>query len=242
MGRCRALRSPLRHQAQPWVEAGKGVGRAPGIGNGRAGAQADASELLDQDRERRSLSSVKMICACGVDDDSVRWISRDDWGEALQHPEREPLQRFGVGGRIGVLDYPALHERLGLACGHADAEASGLGCLDGRWSDRREIADWPRLAGQLRDEICRLSPNRRRPVELGDLNLPGLVESINGATTTFLFVHPLWRTDTASREAKWFKSIVRSAGGTTPHLIDTFDASRRPVAALEHAMARPNDR
>jgi Lhr-like helicase len=147
------------------------------------------------------------------------------------------LQRYGNRQYHGLLDW-----RLGLGFLRAMLDRSYRSGLDGRWSDRREIADWPRLAGQLRDEICRLSPNRRRPVELGDLNLPGLVESINGATTTFLFVHPLWRTDTASREAKWFKSIVRSAGGTTPHLIDTFDASRRPVAALEHARARPNDR
>ena len=69
-----------------------------------------------------------MISACGVDDDSVRWIGGDDRGEALQHPERQPLQRFGVCGRIGVLDHQALHQRLGLARGHADAQAGGLGC------------------------------------------------------------------------------------------------------------------
>ena len=147
------------------------------------------------------------------------------------------LQRYGNRQYHGLLDW-----RLGLGFLRAMLDRSYRSGLDGRWSDDREIADWPRLAGQLRDEICRLSPNRRRPVDLGDLNLPSLVQNVNGATTTFVFVHPLWRTNHASREAKWFKSIVRSAGGTTPQLIDTFDASRRPVAALEHARARPIDR
>jgi hypothetical protein len=63
------------------------------------------SELLDQDREGRGLSAVQMISACGIDDESVRWISRDDRREALQHPKGQPLQRFGVCGRIGVLDH-----------------------------------------------------------------------------------------------------------------------------------------
>jgi hypothetical protein len=63
------------------------------------------ASLSDQDRERRGLSAVKMISACGVDNDPVRWIGRDDRGDALQHPEREPLQRLGVGYWVGVLDY-----------------------------------------------------------------------------------------------------------------------------------------
>jgi hypothetical protein len=114
-------------KARPRIKASKGMGCAPSIGNRRTGAQADARELIDQDRERRRLSSMQMISACGIDDDPVRRIGSDDRGEALQHPEREPLQRLAVRFRIGVLDHQALNQRLGLACGHAGAEASGLG-------------------------------------------------------------------------------------------------------------------
>ena len=128
MARCRAPRSPaLTTKPGRGVEAGKGMGCAPGVGDGGAGAQANAGELLDQDREHRGLAAVKMISACGIDDDPVRRIGRDDRGEALQHPEREPLQRLGVRGRVGVLDHQALHQRLGLGRGHADAQAGGLG-------------------------------------------------------------------------------------------------------------------
>src|ERR1700677_3746502 len=90
-----ARRAPrLRHWARPRVEAGEGTGCAPGISNSGAGAQAHASELLDQDCEQGGLSSEQMIRADGIDDDSVRRISGDDRGEALQHPEREPVQRL----------------------------------------------------------------------------------------------------------------------------------------------------
>jgi hypothetical protein len=68
-----------------------------------------------------------MISACGIDDDSVRRIDSDDRGEALQHPERESLRRLAVRRRVGVLDHQALHQRPGLACGHADAQSGGLG-------------------------------------------------------------------------------------------------------------------
>jgi hypothetical protein len=118
----------LRHWARPRIEAREGMSCAPGIGNGGAGTQPHAGELLDQDREHGGLSSVQMIGTGSVDDDSVRRIGGDDWGEALQHPEREPVQRLAVRGRIGVLDHQAPHERLSLARGHADAQSGGLGC------------------------------------------------------------------------------------------------------------------
>ena len=87
------------------LEARKGVGRAPGVGDGSAGAKADAGELLDQGREHGGLAAMQMIGAGGVDDDPIRRIGGDDRREPLQHPKRQPLQRFGVGGRIGVLDH-----------------------------------------------------------------------------------------------------------------------------------------
>jgi hypothetical protein len=104
------------------------MGCAPGVGDSRASAQANAGELLHQHRERRGLSAMQMISAGSVDDDSIRRIGRDDGGDALQHAEREPLQRFGVCGRVGVLNHQALHQRLSLARGHADAHPDGLGC------------------------------------------------------------------------------------------------------------------
>ena len=102
------------------------MGCAPGVGNGRAGAQADAGELLDQDRERRGLSSVQMIRAGGVDDDSVRDRPRRS-GRSAAASRAPALQRLGVCCRIGVLDHQAPHQRLGLGRGHADAQSSGLG-------------------------------------------------------------------------------------------------------------------
>ena len=96
--------SRLGDVARPGAEARQGVGRAPGVGDGGAGAKADAGELVDQGRKHGGLAAMQMIGAGGVDDDPVGRIGRDDRREALQHPERQPLQRLGVGGGIGVLD------------------------------------------------------------------------------------------------------------------------------------------
>jgi len=70
---------------------------------------------------------MKVRGAGGVDDDPIARIGGDDRREVLQHPQRQPVQRLGVSGQIGVLDHRAPHQRLGFGGGHADAQTGGPG-------------------------------------------------------------------------------------------------------------------
>ena len=51
-------------------------------------------------------------------------------------------------------------------------------------------------------------------------------------------VHPFWRLDETegAKGALW--SVRREVAGAELHYVDTFDASRRPVSALETARNR----
>ena len=55
---------------------------------------------------------------------SLQHIAR----EMPEHPQRQPIERLRVRGRIGVLNHQALDQRLGLRRGHADTQAR---CLSG---------------------------------------------------------------------------------------------------------------
>ena len=118
----------LGHVAGPSVEAREGMGRAPAVGDGGADAKTDAAELLEQRGKHRSFVAIQVIRAGGVDDDSVWRIGGDDWRETPEHPQRQPIERLRVPGRIGVLNHQALDQRLGLRRGHADAKTCGMGC------------------------------------------------------------------------------------------------------------------
>lgn len=147
------------------------------------------------------------------------------------------LQRYGNRQYHGLWDW-----RLGLGFLRGMVD-DGFRCgLDGKWNSYRETSDWPRLASRIRDELCRLSPDRRKPKEFGDQGLPGLVEEAQGQSTSYVMVHPLWSTDPQSLWTRFFKSVAKSAGGRMPYFIDTFDANRRPVAALRNSRERPIER
>ncbi len=69
---------------------------------------------------------MEMVGAGGIDDDAIGQIGRDDRREALEHPKRQPIDRFGIGRRIGILNDEPGHEHLRLGGGHANAKAGGL--------------------------------------------------------------------------------------------------------------------
>ena len=46
--------------------------------------------------ELGDLPAMQVIGAGKVDDDPVRRVGRDDEGEPLQHPQREPVERLSV--------------------------------------------------------------------------------------------------------------------------------------------------
>lgn len=147
------------------------------------------------------------------------------------------LQRYGNRQYHALLDW-----RLGLGFLRSMIDPNYFSGLDGNWSRFPELEDWPRLATQIRDELVRLSPTRRTPVVLGDIKLPGLIEQTANEKMMFVVVHPLWRTSSIFLKCEPFFSILKDADGCELRFIDAFDASRRPVAALDTARDRPVDR
>ena len=85
------------------------------------------------------------------------------------------LQRYGNRQYHGLLDW-----RLGLGFLRTMMDPNYRSGLNGNWTDFPEIVDWPEMARNVCDELCRLNSEKRKPVELGDGNLPGLKVDLGG--------------------------------------------------------------
>jgi hypothetical protein len=146
------------------------------------------------------------------------------------------LQRYGNRGYHGLLDW-----RLGLGFLRGLLDPSYRSGLDGHWAEFPEIADWPRLASALAAEIVRLRPGQMSVATAGPLSLPVVSWSRGGATERYLFVHPFWSLRFAGPASKVLERTVTELGGEAVFFVDTFEAARRPVLALDAAKARPAD-
>lgn len=175
-----------------------------------------------------------------LDDRSDSLVGRfwsDQHKAECRHSCYRCMQRYGNRQIHGLLDW-----RLGLAWLRAMMQPGYNAGLDGRWHDWPELADWPTLASQIRDEIVSISPDRRRPVTLGDQKVPGIEFIGKGKRKVYALVHPFWRTDEEARSGYLLSGILRDTGRDELFFIDTFDAALRPVHALAHAERRRLDR
>ncbi len=145
------------------------------------------------------------------------------------------LQRYNNRGYHGLLDW-----RLGLGYLRALRDSEYKAGLDGRW-DHRELSDWPRLAAEAAEEIRRLDPEKRRVELRGPLGLPVLYRPNGGRNEAFVLVHPFWRLDTSSMSSGPLAETANAASADSVFFIDTFDAVRRPVKALQFARERMFD-
>lgn len=143
------------------------------------------------------------------------------------------MQRYGNRQYHGLLDW-----RLGLGFLRALVEPGYRSGLDGVWDRNIELADWPMLARSVRDELCHLNAIKRSPVDLGDRGIPGIRENANGSDRFYMMVHPFWRVGNGTLGTEPFKSAFAQSGGAELFFVDVFDASRRPVSALEAARNR----
>ncbi|SFL45835.1 DEAD/DEAH box helicase [Methylobacterium pseudosasicola] len=147
------------------------------------------------------------------------------------------MQRYGNRQYHGLLDW-----RLGLGFLRALVDPAYRSGLDGRWDRDVELLDWPRLATNVRDDLCNLNAAARHPVRLGRDGLPGIRERTNaGGERFYVMVHPFWRVDDTAGPDGALASVGRDVGGGELHYVDTFDASRRPVSALDTARARDTE-
>jgi hypothetical protein len=146
------------------------------------------------------------------------------------------LQRYGNRGYHGLLDW-----RLGLGFLRGLLDPSYRSGLDGHWAEFPEISDWPRLASDLAAEIVRLRPGHMSVSTVGPLSLPVVAWNRGGSIERYVFVHPFWSLPAGQQESELLKRTISELGAGSISFVDTFEAARRPVLALEAAKARPAD-
>jgi Lhr-like helicase len=190
----------------------------------------------DSDGERLVVSLIKGMLDDPSDPLVGRFWSASHRGEC-RHSCYRCMQRYGNRRLHGLLDW-----RLGLAWLRSMMEPDYKAGLDGRWASYPELSDWKVLAGQIRDEIVSISPDRRKSVAVGPKGLPGIEFVHGGKRKLYVLVHPFWRTDADALASSAFDGIMSAAAGDPLYFIDTFDAALRPVHALKHAEQRPPDR
>lgn len=133
------------------------------------------------------------------------------------------IQRFGNRDYHGLLDW-----RLGLSFMRCLIEPKHIAGLDGDFESSRELNDWPRQAMESAKAIQRINPNTRQIIQVGSLHLPAVIDE----TETILVVHPFWD---VSKEASIVKeALLELKNNNTMYFIDTFEASRRLMGALDY--------
>ena len=143
------------------------------------------------------------------------------------------LQRYSNRSYHGLLDW-----RLGLGFLRAMLKPNRFG-LDGDWTACREFEDWPRLARQIAEEIVRINPADRQITSVGRDRFT----CVRKQGEHYIFVHPFWRLSRTTLAAEPFSSAIAATETSLSSVffVDTFDAARRPVTALDHAKVRPLD-
>jgi hypothetical protein len=165
------------------------------------------------------------------DDKLVHAFHDRDHRETCTHSCYRCVQRYGNRQYHGLLDW-----RLGLGFLRALVDADYKSGFDGRWDDYPELADWPNIAANITEELCRLNSENRKPVRLA--GQPGLALESGADAGYYVMVHPFWQIDAQTRSRGPLRSILDAAGSNPVYFVDTFDAGRRPVMALKTARER----
>jgi hypothetical protein len=135
------------------------------------------------------------------------------------------LQRYGNRGYHGLLDW-----RLGLSFLRCLMEPQHRAGLDGDFEQYPELYDWPQLAEQAAHDIQRLNPTKREIRTLGPLGLPVVLDN----EEAFVVVHPFWDVQhLISAEIQKTREAIDE--NLSVKFIDTFEASRRLMSALDYA-------
>lgn len=144
------------------------------------------------------------------------------------------MQRYNNRGYHGLLDW-----RLGLGFLRSCLEEQYRVGLDGDWT-APEISDWTEIAARSAEEIRQLDPVNRTVEIRGELELPFVIERKGDTVVSFAIVHPFWRLDDESTTNGLLGEALDTTNGERLCFIDTFEAARRPVKAVEFAKARPD--
>ncbi|MFE0757898.1 DEAD/DEAH box helicase [Inquilinus sp. NPDC058860] len=133
------------------------------------------------------------------------------------------IQRYGNRSYHGLLDW-----RLGLAYLRTLVTPGYSAGLDVKDRNFPETLGWHERARALAESVAGMRPNSLIAEVNQASGLPSLRERQAGGNT-FLIVHPLWRTDGEFGTAL--------SGGAAVRFLDTFNLERRPLRAVELALA-----
>ncbi|CAH2394137.1 DEAD/DEAH box helicase [Mesorhizobium ventifaucium] len=163
--------------------------------------------------------------------DGVKWplvdfLRHDDEGDHAARCQTSCyrcIQRYGNRSYHGLLDW-----RLGLAYLRALVVPGYTVGLDAKDQEFPETKGWHARAFALADAVAGMRPDSLIAELHQPSGLPALRERHPGGNT-FLIVNPLWRTDGDFGR--------RLSGGATVRFVDSFNLERRPLRAIELALA-----
>jgi len=169
---------------------------------------------------------VHQILADGTKWPLVDFLRQDDDGDHAARCQTSCyrcIQRYGNRSYHGLLDW-----RLGLAYLRALVMPGYTIGLDAKDRDLPETKGWHARALALAEAVAGMRPNSLVAELHKPSGLPSLRERQPGGNV-FLIVNPLWRTD-----GNFGSSL---SGGAKVRFVDTFNLERRPLRAIDFALA-----
>ncbi len=146
------------------------------------------------------------------------------------------MQRYGNRSYHGLLDW-----RLGIGFLRALVDPRYRAGLDGNWSAFADIQDWQVSARTAATDIARLRPGQMEVVRAGKMALPAVVWRRTYGTERYILVHPFWDLSGAHSGANAAADAAADLGPGLTFFVDTFEAVRRPIRALDAARDRPSN-
>ncbi len=140
------------------------------------------------------------------------------------------IQRYGNRGHHGLLDW-----RLGLSFLRCLFQPDYKVGLDGEFTLYPELQDWHDQAKKIAENIERLNPGKRSVTTIGPLKLPVVIDFTDQhAQEAYVVVHPFWDiSGNPTEEIRSTLALLRQYSSVK--FVDTFEANRRLLSALENA-------
>ncbi len=102
------------------------MSRIPAIGERCARGKTGRGEPFDHRRDHGFLTAMEVGHSAGIDHHSVRRIGCHDRGVTLEHPQRQLVERRGIGLQVRIPDDETRNQNLRLGHRHAGVEAGPL--------------------------------------------------------------------------------------------------------------------
>lgn len=208
---------PRLRKGKPFLQMADTLVNGAGFCRRLAATQGDSNEPLVVELARSMLNNPNDMLVSSFFDQT----HREECGRACYRC----LQRYDNRGYHGLLDW-----RLGLSFLRCLMEPQHRAGLNGDFERSPELRDWPQLAEQAAHDIQRLNPAKREIQMLGPLNLPVVLDNEDA----FVVVHPFWDVQHSLSE-EILKTMEAVNGRLSVKFIDTFEASRRLMSALDYA-------